>query len=427
MNKVKILIFPAGAENALEIYNSLKYNIHLDVYGLTGKSDHAKFVYPNDRYIEGNYYINDDNFINRINRLITNLGIDIIIPTHDTVALFFAKYRTKINAKIVVANYETALIAREKRLTYEKFRDKDFCPKIYDSFEKILDYPVFIKPNIGEGAKGVAVVNNYEEGEKSLSNGNDILICEYLPGKELTVDCFTNRKGELLFIGPRTRERVQMGISFHSETISVSDEIGEIAHEINNELSFRGPWFFQVKQDSRGRYKLLEVSTRQAGTMAVYRQLGINFALLGIFDVLNYDVAILKNNFTLELDRCLHNRYRLNFEYNTVYIDFDDTLIVHGKVNDLLVRYIYQCINNKKRVVLITKHSLSLEESFKKYRLHSNMFDEIIHINEKEEKADYINHKDAILIDNYFYERKDVKQKLGIPVFDVDAVEALVI
>lgn len=425
-NKTKVLIFPAGSENALEIYNSLKYNLHFEVYGLSGKSDHAKFIYPDNRYFEGEYFIQNEGFVEEFNKLVVDLGIDIIIPTHDTVSLFFAEHRSKIKANIIVSDYETARIAREKRLTYAKFKNESFCPKIYDSLNEVKEFPVFIKPNIGEGAKGVAKVNNYDDAKKMIYSNDDVLLCEYLPGSEITVDCFTNKNKELLFIGPRTRERVQMGISFRSETLPVSKEVEEIAHKINRELNFRGPWFFQLKQDKDGKYKLLEVSTRQAGTMAVYRQLGVNFALLGVFDALGFDVSILKNNLSLVLDRCLYNRYKLNYKYKTVYIDFDDTLIVKDKVNELLIRFIYQCINEGKRIVLITKHAYSLEESMRKFRLNPRIFDEIIHIKDHERKSDYINSNGSILIDNYFFERKDVMENIGIPVFDVDAIEVLI-
>ena len=43
----------------------------------------------------------------------------------------------------------------------------------------------------------------------------------------------------------------------------------------------------------------------------------------------------------------------------------------------------------------------------------------------KENKEDYIKKEKAIFIDNMYAERKSVITKLGIPVFDVDAIEVL--
>ena len=72
-----------------------------------------------------------------------------------------------------------------------------------------------------------------------------MLLYEYLLGKEFTVDCFMNQKGELLFIGPRTRENITMGITFHSERIEFFSEIESIAYALNNKFIFTGAWFFK--------------------------------------------------------------------------------------------------------------------------------------------------------------------------------------
>lgn len=424
--KIKVLIFPAGAENAIEIYNSLKYNIHLSVIGLSGKSDHASYLYPAKDYFEGDYYITDEGFIHRFNEFIISNDVDMVIPTHDTIALFLAKYRNELSATIVVSNYDTALIAREKKKTYELFGEYDFCPKIYNTMNEISKYPVFVKPNIGEGSKGAQKLRSSNEIDQNEIVDNDLVICEYLPGDEITVDCFTNRFGELLFIGPRTRERVQMGISFRSNMLELDNDIKRIANIINEKLSFRGAWFFQLKKDVNNKYKLMEISVRQAGTMALYRQIGVNFALLSIFDFMNIDVSILKNeSMNVSLDRCLHNRYKTNIEYDKVYIDFDDTLIVNNKVNEKIMTLIYQFINDSKKVILITKHEYDIYDSLKKYRIGSCTFDEIIHIPNSANKYDYIDYKNSILVDNYFKERIDAKNKLNIPVFDVDTIEVL--
>ena len=424
--KIKVLIFPAGAENALEIFYSLRYNLHLEVFGASGKSDHAGFIYPPDHYIEGNFYITSPSFLEDFNLLLKEYKIDIVIPTHDTIALYMAENRHLIRAKIVVSDSQTALLCREKKLTYALMAGYDFCPQIYKQPQDIPGFPVFLKPNRAEGSKGTFIAQSIDEVIAKITDHPELLICEYLPGQELTVDCFTNKKHELLFVGPRTRERVQMGISFHSESVELTEEIQRIASTINSKLELRGAWFFQVKQGRDSHYKLLEISTRQAGTMALYRQVGINFALLSIFDVMGVDVSILKNQLDIQLDRCLHNRYHFNYEYKDVYIDFDDTIIVSDKVNDLLMQYLYQAANCGKKLHLITRHELNITETLKMYKIADNLFDEIISLGPMEKKSDHINPEKAIFIDNHFLERKIISEIFGIPVFDVDAVECLV-
>ena len=41
MDKKRVLIFPCGAVNALEIKDALKYNLHFDDFGETSIIDHS--------------------------------------------------------------------------------------------------------------------------------------------------------------------------------------------------------------------------------------------------------------------------------------------------------------------------------------------------------------------------------------------------
>lgn len=423
--KINVLVFPAGSEIAFEIHNSLRYNLHIELFGASGKPDNARLIYDRDHYFEDDYYITNIDFIAKFNQLLEKLSIDIVIPTHDSIVLFLAQNRIKIKSKVLTSNYATALIAREKKLTYDLFKNFDFCPKIYDPpFEKI-PMPAFLKPNIGEGAKRTLICDNQDSIIFNLTKNPDLLVCEYLPGDELSVDCFTDRYGKLLFVGPRTRERVQMGISFHSSSTMLSKEIQNIADTINEKVKIRGAWFFQLKKDKFGKYKLLEFAVRQASTMGLYRQIGINFALLSIFDSMDLDVKIIRNQYNLELERSLYNRYKLELEYEFVYIDFDDTIIVNNTVNELALRYLYYCQRNNKKVILLTMHKSDIYESLDKYLIHKGLFFKIISLRENDNKVDYIIHKNSIFIDNYFFEREKISKELNIPVFDVDAIESL--
>lgn len=422
--KTNVLIFPAGSENGIDIYESLKYNLHFNVFGASGKRDHSDFIYKSENLYFGDLYITDENFFDEFNKVLERFKIEYIIPTHDTIALFIMENSHKIKAKVICSPYETTKIAENKMLTYEALKELSFYPKVYEN--EVTKFPVFLKPYVGAGAKGTYKVNNKEELNEILERNSNMLISEYLPGKEYTVDCFTNKDGELLFVGPRKRERINMGITFHSEKVERTPEFDYIANCLNEKFRFRGAWFFQVKENEFGQLKLMEFSVRQAGTMAYYRQLGVNFAALSLFDAMGYDVKVIFNDNNLILDRCLKNCYKFKYSYDKLYIDFDDTLIVNNQVNTTLIKLIYQSINAGKKIILLTKHEFVLEDNLKKYRINKELFDDILIIEPKKNKADYIKGKNCIFIDNYFPERMAVKQLCKIPVFDVDAIECLI-
>ncbi len=426
--KRNVLVFPAGSEIGLEIYGSLKYSHHVDVYGASGKKDHASFLYPSGRYIEDeNLYVDRDGFIETFNKYLLGLNIEFIYPTHDTVALFLAEHINSIAARVIGSCVETNWIARSKARTYERFSSHEFCPKVYDTSATVPAYPVFLKPDQGQGGKGAFKVGSEAELAFYLERFPDLLITEYLPGDELSVDCFTDFHGNLLFIGPRTRERVQMGISFHSVRVDLSDEIQRIAQTINDSLRLDGAWFFQVKRDSSGLYKLLELAPRQASTMGLYRHTGVNFALLGFFNSQKIPVSILCNNYYVELDRCLYNRFKADMSYDNVYIDFDETIVEGDCVHARVMAFIYQCKNQGKKVVLITKHQYDLSATLRRFCISSDLFSKIVHLRDDQSKWQYIDPVGSIFIDNYWYDRQSVHDRLGIPVFDVDAVECLLL
>lgn len=96
-------------------------------------------------------------------------------------------------------------------------------------------------------------------GEENVPDVNlkDYVICEYLPGREYTVDCFTDNNSELRAILPRTRDRLLAVVTVSSVNLEISDDIRQIAETINSRLHFRGLWWLQLKEDANGKKKLL--------------------------------------------------------------------------------------------------------------------------------------------------------------------------
>ncbi|ABV63877.1 MULTISPECIES: ATP-grasp domain-containing protein [Bacillus] len=419
-----VLVFPCGSEIGLEIHNSLKFSKDFELIGASSVSDHGKYVYKN--YIENVPEIHDEDFIDKLNHLIDENKIDFIIPAHDSVVLKLAQNQKRINAIVVTSDQLTCEVARSKKKTYEFFKKQPFVPKMYKTIEEVEFFPVFLKPDVGQGSKGIALARDKKELEFYKNNNSDLLILEYLPGKEYTIDCFTNKNGELKYAGRRERKRIKSGISVNSATLQMDEQTKQIADEINKHLQFRGAWFFQIKEDVNGDYKLLEVAPRIAGTMALYRNKGVNFPLLSLYDRMDFNIKIEDNGVNLEVDRALINRFTIAYSYQRVYVDFDDTITYKDKVNPLLMLFLYQCFNSNKEIILITKHIHNIKETLEKLRINANLFNRIIHLEKEDIKSKYIdNQTPSIFIDDSFSERDQIKAA-GIPVFDVDSIESLI-
>jgi len=426
-SKLNILVFPCGSEIALEIHRSLKYSTHFKLYGASSVDDHGKYVYEN--YIPDIPYHNDKHFITKIKEIVKTYKIDAIYPAMDAVADTLTQKEDELECTIIGSSRQATNICSSKLLTYKLLKDDIPVPIWFESINEITQFPVFIKPIEGYGSRNVFLANNHEEAQsfiKKTGPESSFVFCELLPGKEYTVDCFSDRHGKLLFAKARTRARISNGISVNTgETNDYQQLFSNCATAINKRLMPRGAWFFQMKVDGLGSPKLLEVAARLGGSSALYRSKGVNFALLSAFDAFNYDINVEQNDYKCELDRALSNKFKLDIRYENVYVDYDDCLLLGDALNTTLLSFLYQCLNEKKAIFLITRHAGDLKNSLEKYRIES-IFDEVIHITNQGKKSTFITEKNAIFIDDSYAERSDVKIKLNIPVFAPDMIEALI-
>lgn len=421
-NNFNVLIFPAGTEIGLEINKSLAYCKDITLFGASSvKSNHASYVFSNYFMLPN---VDSINFVEELNNTIEKYSIDYIFPAHDDVIFEMSQNRDIIKAKIVCPSRETCHISRFKSLTYDKLDGIVEIPKRYYSIDEVDEYPVFVKPNRGQGSIGARIIQTREKLQEACNKDETLLILDLLTGEEYTVDCFSDREKGLLFASGRNRIRTRNGISMNSATVS-NNEFFEMAEKISNAMNFYGAWFFQVKYSSYGVLKLLEVAPRIPGTMCVSRAKGVNLPLLSIYEQERRDINILTNNIQIEVDRALENRYSFVLDYDSVYVDFDDTIIIKGKVNTKLISFLYGCLNQGKKVILITRHNKnSLYDSLNKYRLRE-LFDEICVVERGQSKASFITDKKSIFIDDSFVERNDVS-KQGIEVFDCSQIEMLI-
>lgn len=424
--KIHILIFPAGAENRMDIYDSLRRNRDFDVYGASSKIDHAISIYPADHYFIGKLNIAEEDFLENFNSLIKKFSIDVVLPTHDTVAVALTRLADQIHAGIVCSPYETARIAENKRLTAEALIDATYYPRFYDSPELVKDYPVFLKPFIGAGSRNTYLAKNQKELEQILESNRDMLICEYLPGEEYTVGCFTNREGRLLFAGACTRERILNGRAYHNQQAEDQKEFMQIAEDLNKRFVFRGSWFFQVKEDRKGQLKLLEFSVRQIGEMALYRQLGVNFAALSVYDVMGRDVEILVNDLDLRLDLRFSNCYAFPYEYEWAWLDAEAFIDGDGQIDPETIRFAYQLLGAGKKLVLVLFEGETPIQWLGRYPIHRDLFFQIIPGSSENKWIYAMQGKSGIFISPGMERKKLVKETLGIPVFDLDGMECLI-
>ncbi|MEW6992719.1 ATP-grasp domain-containing protein [Colwelliaceae bacterium MEBiC 14330] len=422
---MNILVVPCGTEIGLEVQRSLKGVKNVKLFGLNSINDYSSTVFEN--FYSGAPFVDETNFIDYLQEFVSKYQITHIIPAHDSAALALSVNKELFGdqVKIITSSAETNQICRSKKQTYKALGAVVSTPKSFQNESDINEshLPLFVKPDVGQGSKGAFKVTAIEQ----LKNVNfaENVVTEYLPGAEYTVDCFTDNKGDLLYSGPRIRNRIQNGIAVSTKTIADVDETFSIfARKINSVLCFKGAWFFQVKKNDDGELVLMEAATRIAGSMSTNRVKGVNFAELSLYTHNDISVNVSPNDYQVNQERALTNKYKINVKYKHVYVDFDDCLVINDKVNEQLVSFLYKAINEGCGIYLVTRHEFDLTKSLAKYRL-TGLFDEIFHITDGSAKSTVMTHSDAVFIDDSFKERADVLD-YGIPSFSVDCVEALI-
>lgn len=241
-----ILVFPCGSEIALDIYHLVKYSTYFNLIGANSVDDHGQYVYED--YIPNVPFINDSAFIPTLQKIVKERNIDAIYPAMDTVITITKMHESELGCKVIASSFETTEICLSKKETYEKLKGVINIPKIYNPLNiPTEEFPVFAKPTVGYSAKGTKLLSSQEEVCHYIENKEDMLVLEYLPGEEFTVDCFTDKEGNLLFSGARKRNRINNGISVNTFFVEDQTPFTEIAEKINSAIKFRGAWFYQVR------------------------------------------------------------------------------------------------------------------------------------------------------------------------------------
>ncbi len=422
--KKRVFIFPCGSEIGLELNRALAYSTHFEAVGGNSVEDHGAFAF--EHYVGGLPFVDDPELLRRLHETFARERIDLVIPAHDSAVLRFAEWAAAGDlgdVRLVGSPLETCRVARSKIETYRRLQDAVPVPELHDPRSKDLPFPLFLKPEVGQGSRGVYLAPDSESLAFHAFRHPDILACEYLPGPEFTIDCFTDRHGMLRYTGARLRERVSNGISVGSTSVE-DPQFEFLAHAINSALTFRGQWFFQMKKRASGELVLLEIAPRAAGTSGFARAMGVNLPVLSLHDALDRDIDIHINRYKIVTDRALATRAKIDFKFSHVFTDLDDTLIWEGGVNHRLIAVLYRFRSEGKQLHLVTRHLARhaelTEDAIESHAISRRLFDRILETPEGVRKSHLIDRRDAIFIDDSFSERADVAAVRNIPVFDIN-------
>jgi len=329
-NDITILLTGVGAPGAPGIIKCLKKNgeRNIKIIGVDmNKEAGGKDLTDNFYTVPPAY---DTNFIECIKKICIKERVRIIIPIVTKELIKFSHEKNKfkeLGIDIAVMDEDVLNIANDKgklltslRVAGFKVPDFDIVNNINDLKSSIvkLGYPknpVCIKITNGNGSRGLRIINpyisryemflnnkpnsvytTYENLISILAEVNEIpelMVMEYLPGKEFSVDVLADN-GEVLCMRSRYNSLVINSIPINSvitKTPFLDDEVRKIVEY----LKLDGNIGFDYKCDSFNHPMLMEINPRLTATIVFYAPAGINFPYLGLKKILGEPVVIPDN------------------------------------------------------------------------------------------------------------------------------------
>lgn len=258
----------------------------------------------------------ESGFTDAVLRLCRERSIQLILPLVTRELFVFAAQKElfeKAGVKVLVSQENAITIANNKSACYRFLEDQGIhVPRFYvakTSEEFIhaafgLGHPeksFTFKPSVSNGSRGFRIVSDsineseqlfevkpyntfitYAHALKILSSQPfpELLVSEYLPGEEYSVDCLANH-GKTIVAVPRLRTKMINGISVKGSFVE-HHAIIAYCRSIIAAIGLHGNIGIQVKLSESGEPLLLEVNPRVQGTIVAGLGAGINLPLLAV-------------------------------------------------------------------------------------------------------------------------------------------------
>jgi len=321
---INVLMTGAGAPGAAGILKCLQLNPDIKII--------AADANPNavGRWLNGDPkgigfekipLAQERNFIGELLSLCERRNIHVLMPLVTKELIPFAQNKKKFEeqeTKILVSKVDSLEIANNKSRLYQFLEWRGIEVPKYRVVENIDQFNLALeelssgqkricfKPSVANGSRGFRIIANdidehdllFNEKPNStyISSGDamrilaskpfpELLVTEYLPGEEYSVDCLANH-GEVKLVVPRLRAKMLNGISVEGEFVNDKDII-TYCTQIIRELQLHGNIGIQVKRSLDGRAVIIEINPRVQGTIVAGLGAGINLPVLAIKQELN--------------------------------------------------------------------------------------------------------------------------------------------
>lgn len=285
MSKLTVLVTGAGGPAGVAVILSLsrRDDVRVIAADMDGWASGLYLVPPDCRMIVPAGLAPD--FVDAVVAHCAAEKVDVLFSTVDVELLPLAARREELKAAgtvLAAPSAETLAICLDKYLLAQH------CdPLLRTPHTTLLDdrgvaepweFPVIIKPRQGAGSRDVSLIESREELE-ALPPDPSFIIQEFLPGAEYSVDVIADMESGVIAAVPRSRERVDSGVSVGGRTIR-DRALVDTATAAAKAIGLQGVANIQLRRDRDGVPALLEINPRFAGAMPLTIASGVDMPSL---------------------------------------------------------------------------------------------------------------------------------------------------
>jgi carbamoyl-phosphate synthase large subunit len=198
--------------------------------------------------------------------------IGLVIPLTDLDLRSLARHKQEFQAigcEPMIGSPEAVLACRDKLQTVKFLRQaglKFIRALTLEEFRREPFFPCFIKPVRGSASVGIGILHSEAELKAHLSAfGEKMIIQDYVPGSEFTLDIFRTRDGQVPCVVPRQRLSIRAGEV--EKGLTVSDP-ALIEDGVKLGKAMEGAWGVfnaQCRRNAKGESFFFEINLRFGG------------------------------------------------------------------------------------------------------------------------------------------------------------------
>jgi carbamoyl-phosphate synthase large subunit len=281
---VNVLVTGAGGPAGIAVIRSLLKRPDVTVFSadMDGWASGLYLVPAEQRRIVPRG--DDPSFVDFVIALCADDEIDVLFSTVDAELPPLARRRDELRATLAAPPIETLVTCIDKhslaKLCEPLLRTPVTRLVGAASRDGNWDFPIIVKPRSGAGSRGVRLVHSREALE-ALGDDSSLIAQEHLPGDEYSVDVLADSHGRVVAAVPRTRTRVDSGVSIAGKTVH-DEGLESTAAAVALAIGLVGVANVQLRRDVNGVPALLEVNARFPGAMPLTIAAGVDMPSLAL-------------------------------------------------------------------------------------------------------------------------------------------------